>query len=404
MIPSCGSSAARGVLFLDTEGGWGGSSRSLYYLIKFLDREKFRPIVVLRKHGPIKARYAALGIPCRVIADIPSFRPGDRKTLIAFAIFLWQLRNWPRARDALTKLVQDNDIDLIHANHENLSIIADLLARHCRLPWIGHNRTQVTPGRFARAMARRAAMRAAHLIFIVEPVRKHFAALAGGAFTHPATSVVHNIMPLADPEPRPLPLLLEPEGAFRVLSLSNFSPNRGVDRIIDVAVALKARGEMGVVFYLCGKAAHKSALTGRTDPYLRAMVDRVAAEGLGDIVRFAGHVDAERALAAGNAVIKLSRQDNPWGRDMIEAMAAGLPVLALGQFKDFIVDGETGFLDAGFDAETVADHLQALASNRQLYERMACAAQQKAKNLFGGPDRAREIEAIYKDVLDERAN
>jgi len=389
---------------LDTEGGWGGSSRSLYYLIKYLDRKKFRPVVVLRKTGPVQARYASLGVPCHVNTDIPSFRPGDRKTLIAFAIFLWKLRKWPRARGKLTQLARTNSIDLIHANHENLSIIADQLARHCRLPWIGHNRTQITPGWFARAVSRRAAARAAHLIFIVEPVKEHFAALAGSSFAPAATSVIHNIMPIPDTKPLPLPALLEPDGAFRVLSLTNFSPNRGVDRIIDVAIALKTRGETRVVFYLCGKPAHKSALTGRADPYLRAMVDRVETEGLGKTVRFPGHVDAERALASGNAVIKLSRQDNPWGRDMIEAMAAGLPVLALGRFNEFIIDGETGYLDAEFDAGTMANHLQALADDPQLYKRMARAAQIKAANLFSGPQRAREVETIYQDVLDEHAS
>ena len=58
------------VLCLDIEGGFGGSSRSLYYLLKHLDRGRVAPTVWCRKPGPIQERYEALGIPVAVMPEI----------------------------------------------------------------------------------------------------------------------------------------------------------------------------------------------------------------------------------------------------------------------------------------------------------------------------------------------
>ena len=80
---------------------------------------------------------------------------------------------------------------------------------------------------------------------------------------------------------RRLPFPTVPE-RFRVLSLTNFSPNRGVDRIVDIAEILRRRGDDRFAFYLCGKPANTHAITGRVDPYYGSIVDRVRALGLDD--------------------------------------------------------------------------------------------------------------------------
>ena len=78
-------------LYLDVEGGWGGSSRSLYYLVRSMDRRSFRPVVISRKEGPNKERYGELGVEYQYVPQLPSFRPADRKNLISLAIFVCAL-------------------------------------------------------------------------------------------------------------------------------------------------------------------------------------------------------------------------------------------------------------------------------------------------------------------------
>lgn len=389
-----------GILYLDVEGGWGGSSRSLFYLVEALDRAVFEPVVILRKPGPVEARYQVLSVACHVMPALPSFRPADRKNIVAFALFLWRLRKMRAVARAIAPLIAEGGIRLIHVNHESLAVLGALLARKFGLPWVGHVRTLLTPGWFARRVHRLMARRAAHVIFITEPNRAHFRTLAGTSFDPAKTSVIHNIIPVGDTAPAPLPAFLSPPARFRVLSLTNFSAARGVDRIVDVAAALKARGDMRFAFYLCGRPAQTSVITGRAAPYYDSIVARVKALGLEDTVFFPGHVaEPERALSACDALIKLTRQANPWGRDIIEALAAGIPVLTLGSFQGFVEDGVNGFIDEDFDAERMADHLTELASSDARLQAMRTANREKAKTLFDGRARAREVAVIYARAL-----
>tara|TARA_A100001037_G_scaffold278164_1_gene278867 strand:- start:6869 stop:8140 length:1272 start_codon:yes stop_codon:yes gene_type:complete len=388
------------VLYLDVEGGWGGSSRSLYYLVEALDRSVFEPIVLLRKAGPVEERYRAIGVDCRVMPEIPSFRPGDRKNAIAFMLYAWKLRKLRSLLGRLAPMVAERDIRLLHINHESLALTGAFIARRFDLPWIGHVRTLLTPGWFARRVHRLMARTASHVIFITEPNRAHFRMLSGNRFAAERTSVVHNIIPIPDEAAQPLPELSDPPGRFRVLSLTNFSPSRGVDRIVDVAEALQRRGETRFAFYMCGQPALTSALTGRAAPYYESIVSRADRSGLTDMVYFPGHVrEPERALAACDALIKLTRQANPWGRDIIEALAAGVPVLTLGSFEDFVANGVNGFIDETFDAERMADHLVALADSPEMRGSMQDANRQKARMLFDGEARARDVAEIYRSVL-----
>lgn len=389
-----------GVLYLDVEGGWGGSSRSLYYLVESLDRSVFEPVVLLRKPGPVEERYRAIGVDCRVMPEIPSFRPGDRKNAIAFMLYAWKLRGLRALLRRLEPIVAERDIRLLHINHESLAVTGAFIAKRYDLPWIGHVRTLLTPGWFARRVHRLMARAASHVIFITEPNRTHFQWLSGNRFDKERTSVVHNIIPMPDGVARPLAELTDPPERFRVLSLTNFSPSRGVDRIVDVAEALQRRGETRFAFYLCGQPALTNALTGRAAPYYASIVSRVDQAGLDGIVYFPGHVgEPERALATCDALIKLTRQANPWGRDIIEALAAGIPVLTLGTFQDFVTDGVNGFIDENFDADRMADHLVALADSPDMCQAMREANQQKARKLFAGEARARDVAAIYHSVL-----
>lgn len=388
------------VLYLDVEGGWGGSSRSLYYLVESLDRSAFEPIVLLRKAGPVEERYRAIGVDCRVMPEIPSFRPGDRKNAIAFLLYVWKLRKMRSLLRQLAPIFAERDIRLLHVNHESLALTGAFIAKRFDLPWIGHVRTLLTPGWFARRVHRLMARAAGHVIFITEPNRAHFRMLSGNRFDPERTSVVHNIIPMPDEAAQPLPELTDPPERFRVLSLTNFSPSRGVDRIVDVAEALQRRGETRFAFYLCGQPALTNALTGRASPYYDSIVSRVDRSGLNGTVYFPGHVgEPERALATCDALIKLTRQANPWGRDIIEALAAGIPVLTLGSFEDFVANGVNGFIDESFDADRMADHLVALADSPEMCRAMHEANRQKARRLFEGAARAKDVVEIYRSVL-----
>ena len=367
-----------------------------------MDKAAFRPIVLTRKSGPVNGRYQAIGVTCLHMSELPPFRPADRNNLISFAIFLWQLRRLPALYRRVKTQVRAHNIQLIHVNHESFALIGLLLSRLFGLPWIAHIRTTLTPTWFARRLSRVIAKNAVQVICIVEPVKRHFCALAGVGAECRKISVIHNIVPpiaFASPATE----FESPPDRFRVLSLTNFSPNRGVDRIVDVAEELRGRGDGRFAFYLCGRPANANPITGRIDPYFESIRQKVRSLSLEDTVFFPGHVsEPERALGACDALIKLTRQANPWGRDAIEALAAGLPVITLGTFQEVIENEINGYIADEYRSKEIASYLQRLADDPTLRQRIAVANRAKAERLFSPAKCARATEAVYRLVLSTR--
>ncbi len=391
---------AAAVLYLDHDGGFGGSGRSLRFLVESLPQGAVRPVLVARREGPTIARLRALGVPVLVEPALPTYRPGERKALAGYLHYLWSRRRWPKVRRRIVAFAQANGIRLIHVNHENMALIGSDLARVLGVPWVAHVRTQLHEGPFARRIARVIAASARRIVFISEPVADHFDTLAGRGWDRDKGRILYNMVPDDLDRAVPLDQLSAPAGHFRVLSLSNFSPNRGVDRVVDVADALARRGARDFLFFMCGRPAHRHLLPFVRNRYLDDIKQRIAALGLEAMFVFPGHVAApERALASADVLIKLTRQSNPWGRDVMEALAAGLPVVTLGTYQTFVEHGVNGYVEPTFDAARVADFLVRLKGDPALAAKMRHANRKKAAALFSGARQARKIAAIYAEVL-----
>lgn len=83
------------ILYLDHEGGWGGASRSLYYLVKGLDRSRFEPVVWHRKEGPIEKSYDSVNIRAERSPDIVSILPLPNKNWKNILVTMPRLRHLP---------------------------------------------------------------------------------------------------------------------------------------------------------------------------------------------------------------------------------------------------------------------------------------------------------------------
>ncbi len=81
------------VLCLDIEGGYGGSSRSLFESISNMP-DDISVEVWCRRAGPVQEKYAAIGITCRVMPDMPhiSSLPRLSRNLYAYSRFAL---SWP---------------------------------------------------------------------------------------------------------------------------------------------------------------------------------------------------------------------------------------------------------------------------------------------------------------------
>ena len=86
---------------------------------------------------------------------------------------------------------------------------------------------------------------------------------------------------------------------------------------------------------------------------------------------------------------------------LIEAMAAGLPIVATdcGSVRDIVEDGEQGFVVPVGDAENFADRLRILANDKALRSRLGKSGRARAESEFRIQDTARKYEELLTDVL-----
>src|SRR5690606_7714918 len=235
---------------------------------------------------------------------------------------------------------------------------------------------------------------AARLAFITENERASFERHAGRAVSG---RVIYNVAEPSDgvpPDPR-----LAADPRFRIASLSNYAWIRGTDRLVALAEALARRSRTDIVFVMAGDMRLPRGLPGRLGAIGRqdgTLADYAKERGVADFFLFLGHVaQPEAVLSASDALIKPTREANPWGRDILEAMAAAKPVISLGAYDRFVEDGVTGILKAEFDPAALATEIAALADDRARCATLGKAGRARAAALCNGPERAADLLALW---------
>jgi glycosyltransferase involved in cell wall biosynthesis len=231
-----------------------------------------------------------------------------------------------------------------------------------------------------------------HVIFITENEREHVLQFVKPE-TLPRHSVVHNIGE-SEEEQVGLKSSMARDGRFCVLSLSNISWHKGVDRLIGVAEALRSAGEKDVVFWVCGREGVAGAMN--------VMRDEIERKNLEGHFEFLGWVsNPEKFIRDAGAMINLTREGNPWGRDTIEAMVYGKAIITLGTYSKFMEHQETGILLEKYSPEAVAKEIIRLKREPEFRGRLEENAKARAKRLFDGPTQAHIVEGIYDNLIAE---
>ncbi len=137
---------------------------------------------------------------------------------------------------------------------------------------------------------------------------------------------------------------------------------------------------------------------------LEALRARVGALGLGSAVRFLGRLDdVAPVLAAADVLVMPSRQEG-LGVAALEAMAAGLPVIAsrVGGLPEAVVDGDTGLLVPPENAPALADAIVRLADDRPRARALGAAGAARVQARFSMAAMAEGTLAVYRRLAMER--
>ncbi len=390
-----GLGAPRRILYLQGTSEIGGADVALLRLVRRLDRSRFQPLVALPALGPLVPELGACGAEVVVVPRMKKLT--DRRGpayLVEYAC------NYPIAAGKLARLIRARHVDLVHTNtiHNLYGLAAAKLARR---PHVWHVREIVWQSRVLRHIERALALRSERVIAMGEAAAALFRRSDGRLPAH--------VRPVAEgvdiDEFHPAP---SDGSVHAALGFSADAPLVGTVCRLD---AWK-----GVDVFL-----HAAALVRRTIPTARFVVvggpiegqeayattlEQLARRlGLDEVVRFTGWrygpAEMPAVYRALSVLVLPSRQPEPFGLVMVEAMACGRPVVATdhGGPREICEPGETGLLVPPGDADALAGAVEWVLTHPERARAMGEAARRRAEARYDLNATVRAVEAIYEELL-----
>lgn len=139
------------------------------------------------------------------------------------------------------------------------------------------------------------------------------------------------------------------------------------------------------------------------DGELRPALERQGGAMLGDRIRFLGWVHDVAPLYRASDVVLLSSRHEGTPAALIEAAAAGRPVVAtdVGGVRDVVIEGVTGHLVRPADARSLALATQDVLRDPQRAEAMGAAGRRLSER-FSTDRLAADLRVLYATLIDAR--
>jgi glycosyltransferase involved in cell wall biosynthesis len=176
--------------------------------------------------------------------------------------------------------------------------------------------------------------------------------------------------------------------------IGEITPAKGQEEFIRAAAAL-AHQRDDVEFLIVGDEHNeRRSFTQR--------LQQIAREAdLADRVNFVSRVDDVRWAFAALDVFVLPSWNEAFSIVLIQAMAAGVPVIAsqIGGPAEIVTDGVTGLLAPPRQVDALAEKIQQLLDDKDLRARLVTAARQHVEHRFEREKVIDQIETLYRSLV-----
>jgi glycosyltransferase involved in cell wall biosynthesis len=344
----------------------------------------------------VQQRLSDCGVSSRLVPNMCSIIPRKANNWKLWLVNLKEIWHLPKLADEIIKFSPD----LLHLNYEGFVPLLGLLRRKgFTNPVVLHMRTMSPVNIIYRNYAKIINECVSCLVFISENEQRR-ACEAGVDLTLIKSAVLYNTV---DPAmfDSPIPSR-DPAGRLRLIFIGSIDEQKAADRLIDIARILKARQvDASISAYGRSPRYRKWLFFERRN--LESLSAKVATEKLDDYLQFYGHVsNPEDRLRQADILLRPSRDNDPWGRDVLEAMAAGVPVMAIGSYDRFVVSGKTGWLFNEWNPNQWVSDIAHIAASPGKLDILALAARSHARELIDPPEYGRRISAIYSSLIDSK--
>lgn len=343
----------------------GGLERQLCYLLSNLDRERYKPQVLVWNYSEDDVYVSllrALGVPiigltaqCTKMQKLKAARRVVKNLnpeVIHSYSFYTNFGAWWAATGMSYVVVGSVRSDFVRARMES----GLLLGRLCAY-W---PRRQIFNSATAASDARQRD-------YLLSPQE---------------VFVIRNSVDLGAFNRTPLPN----GGLVTVIGIGSLVQVKRWDRLLIVAAQLKREG-----------LDFRVRLVG--DGPLRNSLERQAVDlGIGHCIEFAGQRSDISSLLSAATVLVHPSESEGCPNVVMEAMACGRPVVStdVGDARYLVEDGKTGFVVQNGDDKALARRIATVITNRELCEEMGAAGRIKAEREFGVARMVEETLSVYR--------
>lgn len=385
------------ILFVHHALAKGGAAISLATLIRYLDRSRFKPIVLNCRCDPLvrelyeKEDAEVVDIPISYFphTSLGEWSLGKKGHLLKMLKFLFGLS---ARRRKIEKLADEVHADIVHLNSLTLAPYLTRTLQKNR-PTILHVREPVADGLMGlrkQWFRNRIVRHATHTIAICEDNLQRLNLPAQ------RTSMIFNPVDLdrfspAISKTRAREALGVPINAFVVLFAGGSDPFiKGLLDFLDVMLQIdQDKGELHILLPSISDTMMQSQA-------IKERLDKLSAGTTNAPFTF----EIEQWMAAADVVYALHKKPH-FSRTLIEAGAMALPVIGydVSGVNEVVEDHHTGFLCQQGDIAAVSDVTSLLRADPALRSRLGEESLKRVKSLYDARNYARKVESIYDRCL-----
>lgn len=357
----------------------GGCEQHVLALLSRLDRRRYEPWLAYFEAEPDEATPMA-----------PLFRAAGIRTVDLHARRRTDLAAFAR----LARLIRCGGFDLVHAHSFRTELGAALATRAMpgrpRLVRTVHNTDDFYTRPRYRGLAR-AASRSMDRIVAISDAVETFLRQDAGLSSSPIERIYYGLDVTPYRPDVPPPSGRGPDARPTLGVLARLAPQKGHRVLFDALPSIVAE----VPDVLARIVGHEELSTVAD---LRAYA---AGRGIADRVRFEGFGADVPALLADLDVFVLPSLWEGFGLVLLEAMAAGRPVVAsaVGAIPEIVRDGETGLLVPPGDSAALARAVVRVLRDPDLAARLGRAGRAGVETRFGLAGMVANTDALYQRLL-----
>lgn len=360
----------------------GGAEASLYHLVRRLDRSRYSAFVLCPEPGSLVEKLLAEQISIE-ITPLPAWR---------------KLKSFPSrftTLHRLTSFARIGSVHLIHSNTIWVNPYAQRVGEKLKIPVVCHLRDLIR-----RDQVKKYALDKVDIIIPISNavrrpleeagiqsarIRRIYNGVNVSTFAHGKDVLRENF----------------PIHGYLMGIVGQLNPRsqwKGQRDFIQAAAEV-VRHRSDVYFAVVGGDSSPASAPGHMS-YIRKLKELAGELGIADRVIFTGFRDDIPDVMTSLDVLVSASWAEPFGRVIIEAMAAGKPVIATmaGGAPEIVQDGVTGILVPPRDPQAIAGAALRMFRDDRMRQEMGRAGQRRVQEHFSLERNTRETQAVYEEL------